>query len=114
LKSDRPFLLHILDAIAHIEEYTVEGEQALYRDRRTQDAVLRNLEVIGEAVKRLSDARKSRHPEVPWSKIAGMRDVLTHQYFRVSLPLVWAAIQQQMPTLKRVVAAEVANLPERP
>ena len=109
MKSDRPFLLHILDAIAQIEEYTVEGELVLHRDRRTQDAVFRNLEVIGEAVKRLSDARKSRHPEVPWSEFAGMRDVLIHQYFRVSLRLVWVAIRDRLPKLKLAVSAELAE-----
>ena len=114
MKSDRPFLLHILDAIEHIEEFTAEGEQVLHRDRRTLDAVLRNLEVIGEAVKRLSDARKSRHPDVPWSQIAGMRDVLIHPYFRVSLSLVWVAIHEQLPLLKRVTVSELADLPERP
>lgn len=81
LKGDRVYLLHIRDAIQHILDYTKEGREAFLRDRRTQDAVVRNLEIVGEAVKHLGDALKSEHPEIPWKQIAGMRDRLIHEYF---------------------------------
>jgi len=71
VKEDRIYLLHIRDALGRILLYTAEGKQAFFNDARTQDAVIRNLEVVGEAVKNLSEDLKARHPAIPWKRIAG-------------------------------------------
>jgi uncharacterized protein with HEPN domain len=69
-----------------------------------QDATLRKLEVIGQAVKNLSTATKTRQPDIPWKRIAGMRDKVIHDYFGVNLEIVWAVVQQELPKLRAAVA----------
>ena len=91
----------MLEAIGRIEEY-VQGMHlnAFIEDRRTADAVVRNLEIIGEAARNVPDDVASCHPEVPWKKAWEMRNVLTHAYFGVDLPTVWKTIQEDLPPLK--------------
>lgn len=101
MKDDRIYLRHILDAIRDIEQYASAGRDAFMTERMRQDAVIRKLEVIGEAVKHLSDTMKQRRAEVPWRRIAGMGGRLTHDYFGVDLPLVWVAVERELPTLRR-------------
>ena len=81
MKDDRVYLLHVVDCIERIRKYTRDGQGAFIADTLIQDAVLRNLEVIGEAVKNLSADVTNEHPGIPWRRIAGMRDVLIHHYF---------------------------------
>ncbi len=109
MKDDEVFLAHVRDAIAKIESYTQGGRQVFFDDAKTQDAVIRNLEVIGEAVKNLSADLRAKHPEVPWSRIAGMRDVLIHDYFGVRLETVWNAVEHRLPELKRYVQALISS-----
>jgi uncharacterized protein with HEPN domain len=85
VKDERVYLGHIRDAINDTEEYTSVGREAFMAERMRQDAVIRKLEIIGEAVKQLSTATKERRPEIPWKQIAGMRDRLTHDYSRTGL-----------------------------
>ncbi|MDZ4257016.1 MAG: DUF86 domain-containing protein [Gemmatimonadales bacterium] len=73
-----------------------------------QDAVVRRLAVIGEAVKGLPESFRSRHPEIPWRSIAGARDVLVHEYFRVDLELAWEMVQHDLPELARNVRSIIA------
>lgn len=103
-RTDVILLEDVLESIAQIQAYT-EGIdlQAFSEDRRTQDAVLRRLEIIGEAVKGLSAELRERHPDVPWKEIAGARDVLVHEYFRVDLRLAWDMVQFDVPALARQV-----------
>jgi len=103
MSDDRVRLHHIRDAIARIESYVSGGKDAFLADPMIQDAVIRNLEVIGEAVKGLSENVRAEHPEIPWVRIAGMRDVLIHEYFGVRLETVWAAVDKRLPELKRHV-----------
>ena len=110
MKDDHVFLAHIRDAIARIESYTQGGREAFFDDTKTQDAVIRNLEVIGEAVKNLSADLRAKHPEVPWTRVAGMRDVLIHGYFGVRLETVWNAVENRLPELKRYVAALTGSM----
>ena len=105
MKDDQVFLAHIRDAINRIDSYVQAGREAFFVDTKTQDAVIRNLEVIGEAVKNLSADLRAQHPEMPWTRIAGMRDVLIHDYFGVRLETVWNAVQHRLPELKRCVEA---------
>lgn len=109
-KGDRVYLEHILGAVRRVEEYTASGREVFLQNSMVQDAVLRNLEVIGEAVKQLSPGLRARSPEVPWSRIAGMRDVLIHQYFGVDLDTVWNTVERRIPE----VAAAVERLLEEP
>jgi uncharacterized protein with HEPN domain len=105
VKEDRIYLLHIRDALERILLYTAHDKQAFFVDSRTQDAVIRNLEVVGGAVKNLSDGLKARHATVPWKRIAGMRDKMIHEYFGVNLQLVWDAIEQEVPGLQQKIEA---------
>jgi uncharacterized protein with HEPN domain len=105
MKSDLPLLGHIADSIAAIESYAAAGRDAFLTDRLTQDAVIRNFEIIGEAASRLSAAVRNR-PGVPWRKIIVFRNRLIHAYWSVDLPLVWSVIENDLPPLK----AEVSRL----
>ena len=105
MKDDRAYLLHIRDAIGAIVSYTTGGRVQFFADRKTQDAVLRNLEIIGEAVKQLSGGLTGAHPDLPWRQIAGMRDKLVHDYFGVDLDLVWQVVDQQLASLGARVEA---------
>jgi len=108
LTRDTALLEHIRAAVERIELYSADGEAAFLSDPKTQDAVIRNFEVIGEAVKGLSQDLRDRHPSVPWKQAAGMRDFLIHVYFGVNLERVWRTVQQDLPALKAVVEAELA------
>ena len=97
----RLYLQDILESIEAIEEYVQSTtEEQFYRNRQVQDAVLRGLEIIGEAVKNLDEDFRNKYPEIPWKKVAGLRDVLIHEYFGVSLKRVWRVIKFDLVGLK--------------
>ncbi|MBZ0169772.1 hypothetical protein MELA_01809 [Candidatus Methylomirabilis lanthanidiphila] len=104
-KDPRVYLAHILECIQKIERFTADGEDRFLADAMVQDAVLRNFEVIGEATKRLDDAYRTTHPEIPWRAVAGLRDVLIHQYEGVELERVWAIVERELPGLRAAIAA---------
>lgn len=108
-ERDALFLQHILAAVAEIEEFTAGGRLEFMTDRKTQSAVIRQIEVIGEAVKNLSVDLTGSAPGVPWRSIAGSRDRLIHAYFKVDLEMVWAMVERDLPPLR----ADVQRLLER-
>ena len=113
MKEIRVYLDDILDSIEKIEEYT-RGVNFKKFDSNTelQDAVVRRLEIIGEAVKNLPAETKSKHPEIPWKQISGMRDVLIHEYAGVSLKRVWKVITDDLSPLKETALKILKNLKE--
>jgi uncharacterized protein with HEPN domain len=113
VKDERLYLIHILESLGKIEDYTRGGRDAFMGSPLVQDAVIRNFEVIGEAVKQIPDSLKLEHPEVPWRRIAGLRDVLIHQYMSVDLDAVWAIVDGELPEFRQVVAGILARLQDR-
>src|ERR1700680_104176 len=105
MKDDHVYLQHIRDALQDIAGYCGSDHSAFLDDRMRQDATLRKLEVIGQAVKSLSEHTKLRRPEIPWKQIAGMRDKVIHDYFGVNLEIVWTVVQKELPKLKVAVAS---------
>ncbi len=92
----------IRSAIARVERYTsgLKREQFL-ADEKTIDAVVRNLEIIGEAVRWLSDDFKLRHAGIPWDQIAGLRNRIVHDYFGLDLEIIWQVLQTSLPELRQ-------------
>lgn len=109
MKDDRLYLEHIREAIQKIASYSAGGWEEFSRNPMAQDAILRNFEIIGEATKRLGDALKTRHPNVPWREIAGFRDVLIHNYMGVNLKRVWNVIEKDLPSLRQAVEELLAT-----
>jgi uncharacterized protein with HEPN domain len=101
-KRDPELLLEdMLAAIRKIERYTSGIDQpAFHQDEKTVDAVVRNLEVIGEAAKRISPEFASRHEDVPWRQVAGLRNRIVHDYFGLDLEIIWQVIRRDLPRLK--------------
>ncbi len=90
----------ILEAIAKIDRYTKDMTfEGFSQDEKTVDAVIRNIEVIGEAVGRVPSEVQERHPHIPWAEMRGIRNVLIHEYFRVSLPILWHTVTQNLTPL---------------
>ena len=112
MSEDRIYLLHVRDAIADILVYAEAGEDAFLRETMRQDAIIRKLEVIGEAVKQLSDNTRESKPDIPWRRLAGMRDRLIHQYFGVDLDLVWNVVRLELPTLLEAVDDVLSQMPD--
>lgn len=101
MRNDEDYIEDILDAIEKIGEFT-EGMsyEEFLMDDKTKFAVVRALEVIGEASKRVSAELKGRHPEIPWKAMAGMRDKLIHAYFGVDWEVVWLTVKKELPKIK--------------
>ena len=105
-KKDLPFLDHILDSINAIENFLKDSnKQEFLRSRLKQSAVVREIEVIGEAVKNISNELKNIHKEIKWKDIAGTRDKMIHHYFGVDLDIVWNIVTMDLPNLKTEILA---------
>ena len=110
MRSDREKLEDILEAIERIDRYAVQGVQAFEQNELIQVWFIQNLQVIGEASRSLSATIRDEYPEVPWSQMIGMRNVLTHNYFEVDVDIVWTVIDQELPALKRSIVLILDSL----
>lgn len=105
-RDDRVYLEHILEAAGKAERYLHGFDPEGFRnDTLVQDGVIRQIEIIGEAAKRVSPAHRTAHPEIPWQDMAGMRDKLIHDYFGVDIMQVWLTATEDLPPLVRRIEA---------
>jgi len=101
-REDKLYFKDILDAISKIEKYTKNlSYEEFFNNLMVIDAVVRNLEIIGEATKNLSKEIKSQYPEIPWREMADMRNKLIHEYFGIDLEIVWKTVKYRIPELKK-------------
>lgn len=104
-RSGGLYLQDIVQAMNHVEEYVRDfSYDDFVDDTRTVDAVIRNLLVIGEAAGKVPKAVRARHPEVPWSNMTGLRNILVHDYFGIDLTIVWRIVTKNLPATKPLIA----------
>ena len=103
-RDELVYLRHILDAINTVEEYLQGVDEVKFKATRLlQDGAIRQIEIIGEAVRHISKDIRKTYPEIPWQDVAGMRDKLIHGYFGVDIEKVWDTAQDDLPVLKQQV-----------
>jgi len=113
MKKDQLYLKHIIGAIERIKNYVSVGYDDFMSHSHWQDAVIRQLEIIGEATKLISTDLRALHSEVPWRRIAGLRDILIHGYMGVDLEAVWQITQKNIPELEKHIQAILGDLENR-
>lgn len=103
MSRDALYLQHVLDAVGKVERYIAVGHAEFMAASHWQDAVIRQLEIIGEAVKRISPDTLGRRPDIPWRRVSGLRDFLIHEYMGVDLEAIWQVTQSNVPELRQAV-----------
>ena len=111
MRDPRERLQDILEAIQQIQRYTATGRQSFEQDELVQSWCVRHLQIIGEAARALPDETRNSIPEIPWSKIIGMRHVLVHNYFGIDTELVWNVVENQLGLLKTAIEAFLKQQP---
>lgn len=97
----RVYFQDILDAIQNIDEYTQGLDFGKFKDNKLiKDAVIRNLEIIGEAAKNIPEEIRNKYPQIKWREITGLRDILAHKYFEIDLEILWDILKNKLPELK--------------
>ena len=97
----KDYIQDVLSSLQEIEEFIKDMDfETFLKDKKTVNAVIRSLEVMGEAVKRIPEEIRNKYPEIPWKYIAGMKDKLIHEYHGVDLEIVWEVIKKEAPPLK--------------
>ncbi len=105
------YLIDIIESINLIESFIANvDEDAFFSNIEKQDAVLRRLEIIGEAVKHLPDQIRKKNTSIPWRQIAGMRDIIIHEYFGITLEMIWVVVTEDLPKLKAPIQQILADL----
>lgn len=103
-KDPTVFVKHILQSIEAVEKYLEDvSENDFYESAKTQDAVVRRIEIIGEATKNLPNEFKEKYPDIPWKDMAGMRDKIVRQYFGINFNRVWDTAKRTIPELKKQI-----------
>ncbi|SMP17500.1 Uncharacterized conserved protein, contains HEPN domain [Desulfurobacterium pacificum] len=111
-KSPAVYLEDILESIKKIEKYTKGmSKEEFFSNDLIIDGVIRNLEIIGEATKKLPTTLKENHSHIPWKEIAGMRDILIHDYSGVDAQVIWDTIKEDLPTLKKQIQEILKQIP---
>ncbi|MDD2709063.1 MAG: DUF86 domain-containing protein [Verrucomicrobiae bacterium] len=100
VKDNRLYLIHIHECLEWIERFAQEGRENFMSDRKTQDAILRNLHTLTESTQHLAESMKNNHPEVNWREISGFRNVVVHDYLGIDLERTWNIIEKDIPQLK--------------
>ena len=108
MKNDKFYCIHIVESIDKIESY-IKGmkRENFLASSLTQDAVARNLQILAESTQRLSTEFKEQHPEIAWHSIAGLRNILVHDYLGIDFGMVWVVIERNLPELKTVVGIQL-------
>lgn len=110
LKSQRAYVTHVLECIGRIAADSAPGRDAVFGSHTLQDAIIRNLQVLCESVRRIDAAYKDSHVEIDWKAIAGMRNVLVHDYFDVDFEAVWDVITRDLPPFEFVMRSILARM----
>ncbi|MDD5133176.1 MAG: DUF86 domain-containing protein [Candidatus Nanoarchaeia archaeon] len=98
------YIEHILESIRDIDDFTRDtSKEEFDEDKEKINAVVRSLEIIGEAVKNIPISFREKYPEIPWKKIAGLRDIIIHHYFDVDLGVIWSTIKEDLPLLEKQI-----------
>lgn len=105
MRDDREWLLDILEAIERIEKYSSRGKRAFEEDELIQSWIVHHLQIIGEALRSISEDFRGKHNDIPWKETIGMRNILVHRYFDLDKDLVWKAVMRDLPDLKEKVRA---------
>jgi uncharacterized protein with HEPN domain len=114
-RSLSEFLQDILDAIAEIESFIHDVDfQAFQANREKILAIVKLLEIVGEAVKKIPKEQRVNYPEIPWKSVAGMKDILVHEYWNIDPVLVWATVQESLPPLKMVILQMLSQVEMKP
>lgn len=109
----RDYLQDILDSIKDIENFTTDMNfEGFSQDRKTTNAVVRSIEIIGEAAKNIPDLIRRKYPNIPWKKMAGMRDKLIHEYFGIDPEILWKVAKEDLPPLKTPLHKISFSLPK--
>jgi uncharacterized protein with HEPN domain len=113
-KDDRLYLVHIIESIGRIRRYTVDGREAFLVDEKTQDAVVRNLQTLGESTQRLASTTRARYPEIDWRRIRQFRNIVVHEYRTLKYERIWAIVEDYLDPLERAVPDALASMDRSP
>ena len=103
MKDDTPYLAHIHECLERIERYASGGRDSFFSDTLIQDAVIRNLQTLAESSRRLSSTLQEEHREIDWKNIAGLRNVLVHDYLGLDLEQIWLIVETDLPPLRCLI-----------